>query len=127
MPITVQTAKESITEPGSICTGQWASSLIIHVAIAPVIMPSMPPVTDIMTASMRNCVMMSRPVAPILIRRPISRVRSVTLTIMMFMMPMPPTRSDMPATQASSTVIIEDVEEIICASSCMERIVKLSS
>ena len=34
-------------------------------------------------------------------RRPISRVRSVTDTYMMFIMPMPPTTSEMPAMQAS--------------------------
>ena len=34
---------------------------------------------------------MLRRVAPMALRTPISRVRSVTLTSMMFMMPMPPT------------------------------------
>ena len=37
---------------------------------------------------------MSRPCAPTARRTPISRVRSVTLTSMMFMMPMPPTTSE---------------------------------
>ena len=45
---------------------------------------------------------MSRCRAPTASRRPISRVRSVTDTSMMFMMPMPPTASDTPATAASS-------------------------
>ena len=35
--------------------------------------------------------------APIAMRMPISRVRSVTETSMMFMIPMPPTRSETPA------------------------------
>jgi len=35
--------------------------------------------------------------APMALRMPISRVRSVTDTSMMFMMPMPPTSSEMPA------------------------------
>ena len=39
--------------------------------------------------------MMSRLRAPIAMRMPISRVRSVTDTSMIFMMPMPPTRSEM--------------------------------
>ena len=39
-------------------------------------------------------------------RKPISRVRSVTDTSMMFMMPMPPTISDTPAMPASSVVIV---------------------
>ena len=37
---------------------------------------------------------------------PISRVRSVTDTIMMFMMPMPPTSSEMLAIAPKRTVII---------------------
>ena len=48
---------------------------------------------------------MSRPRAPTAIRRPISRVRSVTDTSMMFMMPIPPTMSDTEAMAASSIVI----------------------
>ena len=40
--------------------------------------------------------------APIAIRKPISRIRSVTLTNMMFMTPIPPTTNDTPATQAIS-------------------------
>ena len=41
-------------------------------------------------------------VAPSAFRTPISRVRSVTLTSMMFMMPMPPTSRLTPAIPASS-------------------------
>ena len=43
-------------------------------------------------------------------RMPISRVRSVTLTSMMFMMPMPPTSSEMPATEPSRRVMIVEME-----------------
>ena len=39
--------------------------------------------------------------APMALRTPISRVRSVTLTSMIFMMPMPPTTSDIAATAVS--------------------------
>ena len=38
--------------------------------------------------------------APTALRIPISRVRSVTVTSMMFMMPMPPTSREMAATPA---------------------------
>ena len=41
-------------------------------------------------------------------RRPISRVRSVTLTSMIFIMPMPPTISEIEATAAISRVITAD-------------------
>ena len=44
--------------------------------------------------------------APTAIRSPISRVRSVTLTSMMFMIPMPPTSSDTAAMLASSVVSV---------------------
>ena len=44
---------------------------------------------------------MSRRRAPTAIRRPISRVRSVTDTSMMFMIPMPPTSSETEAMAAS--------------------------
>ena len=40
---------------------------------------------------------MSEPRAPIALRIPISRVRSRTLTSMMFMIPIPPTRSEIEA------------------------------
>ena len=49
-------------------------------------------------------------------RRPISRVRSVTETSMMFMMPTPPTTSEMPATTSSNTVITAEVEAIVLVS-----------
>jgi hypothetical protein len=42
--------------------------------------------------------------APIALRMPISRVRSVTLTSMMFITPMPPTSSEIAATAPSSVV-----------------------
>ena len=41
---------------------------------------------------------MSARCAPIALRMPISRVRSVTVTSMMFMTPMPPTSSEIAAT-----------------------------
>ena len=61
-------------------------------------MPNAPPATHSMMASSRNCFVMSRRRAPSDLRRPISRMRSVTLVSIMFMMPMPPTSSDMLAT-----------------------------
>ena len=60
-------------------------------------------------------------------RRPISRVRSVTLTYMIFMMPMPPTTSDMPAMHARRMVMRSVVELSIVASSSCERMLKSSS
>ena len=61
-------------------------------------MPTMPPVTESVAASTRNWVRMSRRRAPSALRMPISRVRSVTDTSMMFMITMPPTNSEIAAT-----------------------------
>ena len=53
-------------------------------------------------------------------RSPISRVRSVTETSMMFMIPMPPTSSDTPAIAASSVVIVLVVSvRTLAISSCV--------
>ncbi len=48
---------------------------------------------------------MSQVFAPIAMRMPISRVRSVTDTSMMFMIPIPPTSSETDAMAPSSMVI----------------------
>ena len=58
--------------------------------------PMAPPIKQIVAASTRNCSKMVRRLAPMALRMPISRVRSATETNMMFMMPMPPTKSDNP-------------------------------
>ena len=68
----------------------------------PSVTPIAPPAIESVSASIRNCVRMSRPLAPIAMRIPISRVRSVTDTSMMFMIPIPPTRSEIDAAEASS-------------------------
>ena len=69
-------------------------------------MPATPPVTLRNTASARNCSSTCSRRAPIAMRRPISRVRSVTDTSRMFMMPMPPTTSEIEATAASSSAMM---------------------
>ena len=65
--------------------------------VMPSTTPISPPTAESITASTRNWVMMSDLRAPSARRMPISRVRSVTLASMMFIMPMPPTSSEMPA------------------------------
>ena len=64
--------------------------------------------------------------APIAMRRPISRVRSVTLTSMMFMMPMPPTSSETPAMAASRLVNVAVLSACALAISVRLRIWKSS-
>ena len=126
-PVIVHTANDSTTEYPSITTGQFATNLTIAEAKQPNTTPIKPPVTLIIIDSIRNCIIMSRSRAPMLIRRPISRVRSVTETYMIFIMPIPPTSSEIPATQASKIVIISLVLFIMLLSSCCERTVKSSS
>ena len=70
----------------------------------PAITPAMPPKIDTSTASTRNWVRMSLRRAPTALRMPISRVRSVTDTSMMFITPIPPTSSEIAATSPSSVV-----------------------
>ena len=53
--------------------------------------------------------------APIAILSPISRVRSVTETSRMFMMPMPPTTSDIDATAARSSAMMRLLPSAVCA------------
>ena len=60
-------------------------------------------------------------------RMPISRVRSVTLTSMMFMMPMPPTMSDTLAMAPSRMDMTLAVAVMACASSSWVRTVKSGS
>ena len=70
----------------------------------PITTPIDPPISDSSTASSRNWPRMSLRWAPIALRMPISRVRSVTVTSMMFMTPIPPTSSEIAATAPSSSV-----------------------
>ena len=87
-------------------------------ATMPRIMPSNPPTELSETASIRNWVRISRPCAPTAIRVPISRVRSVTLTSMIFIIPMPPTTSDTPAIAPSNPAMTSAVAVAASAISC---------
>ncbi len=65
--------------------------------VNPTATPSKPPVPASTTVSIKNCQVMSRRLAPKVRRIPITRVRSVTVASMIFMMPMPPTKSEIAA------------------------------
>ena len=61
--------------------------------------------------------------APTALRMPISRVRSDTLTSMMFMMPMPPTSSEMLARPASIAVSVpRSVDRIPSVCACVKTV-----
>ncbi len=100
---------------------------MVFAATMPVMIPMMPPTALSEIASIKNCVRISRPCAPTAMRVPISRVRSVTLTSMMFMIPIPPTINEMTATPASSAVIVSVVAVAVAAISSWVRTVKSSS
>ena len=89
--------------------------------------PTKPPTMLSITASTRNCSRMWRLLAPTAMRMPISRVRSVTETSRMFMMPMPPTSSEIEATLSSRLVITLLALSEALAMSLRLRTVKSSS
>ena len=126
MPMSVHTAKLRIMLHTGMLTGRLKLAQA-NVPAQPTIMPSMPPVTLIMMLSMRNWLLISMPRAPTDIRRPISVVRSVTLTSMMFIMPIPATISENAAATTRMMVMESIVLDMVSIISCWERIVKSSS
>jgi len=86
---------------GEISTAHPRTFVMTNELPTPSMIPIIPPSMLKTIASIRNCRCTSSSVAPIAMRIPISRVRSVTDTSMMFMMPMPPTSSDTLAIEAN--------------------------
>lgn len=72
--------------------------------------PIKPPIKLRVIDSARNCNNTSFVLAPTDIRIPISRVRSVTETSIMFIIPIPPTIKETPAIAPSRSVSVEAVE-----------------
>src|SRR5512135_1117640 len=105
MPMKPENPKASTIDSGDTTVGQPDIEEMTIDVETPVMMPMMPPMRDRVSASMMNCSLMSHVFAPMAMRMPISRVRSVTDTSMMFMMPMPPTRSETDAMAPRSRVI----------------------
>ncbi len=77
-----------------------------------------PPSRQIVAASVRNCISMVRRLAPMALRMPISFVRSATDTNMMFMIPMPPTKSERPVMNNPTAAMVpatrlNDLQELV--------------
>ena len=72
----------------------------------PTITPMIPPILVSMAASVRNWKRMTFFLAPIAFFRPISLVRSVTDTSMMFITPIPPTSREILAIQISCVLVL---------------------
>ena len=105
MPTAALTVKASAGDHQEITAGSWSNAADRPSdPPTPSAMPITPPIVVSSTASSRNCSVMSRVRAPTALRRPISRVRSRTLTSMMLLTPTPPT-SRLIAAMAASTVV----------------------
>ena len=113
-PVANAQPKASSTGPGENTIGVPKACSAAATARPPAT-PMTPPSAETTTASVRNCCRMSRMRAPVAMRTPISRVRSVTLTSMMFMTPMPPTSSEIAAIEPSRIV------SVFCVSVAVSR------
>jgi hypothetical protein len=89
----------------------------------PMATPSAPPMLVSITASTRNWARMRRRRAPSARRTPISLVRSVTETSMMFMTPMPPIRSAMPQMPTEALAMVPVSRSKV---SCIEALENIS-
>src|SRR5215216_4720720 len=98
------TPKARATDQPVMAAGTGESRPTRRAAPTPSRMPTTPPLTVRATASSRNWRSTSRVRAPTALRSPISRVRSDTLTSMMFITPTPPTTREIPAIEASTRV-----------------------
>ena len=95
-PTPTETEKATTTQTGETCEGRAGKKVrTARLIRLPLKMPITPPVPVSVIASIRNCARISRRLAPTALRMPISRVRSVTETSMIFMTPMPPTSRPM--------------------------------
>src|SRR5690348_8497348 len=91
-PIEHDTEKAATVQNNDMLAGsEWKAARMDQVMMPPMMIPTMPPIAHKVIASRVNWNRMLRLVAPIALRTPISRVRSVTETSMMFMTPTPPT------------------------------------
>ena len=84
---------------------------------SPARIPASPPMVVNTVTSVRNCLTMSDRVAPSARRTPISRVRSVIVANMMFMIPIPPTKSEMNAIRPMKIMNIRRVARACSSSS----------
>ena len=89
--------------------------------------PAMPPTTLTTTASARNCMTMTCALAPSALRVPISRVRSVTLTSMMFIRAIEAPKSVMSAISAAPLLTELSDSMSIAEMLSLRRRLKLSS
>ena len=118
IPLAMEKRPASIAAAGLIAVGEPFSIEMILESITPTSTPTRPPRLVRTTASVRNCPSIAPFPAPIAFLSPISQVRSVTDTSMIFMTPIPPTSSDIPAIHMS-IILVDWLSCCICfACSC---------
>ena len=102
IPVIKEIEIARITASASIVTGKsnWAIAILPMIAKPK---PIKPPIKHIIAASEINCPSMVLLVAPIALRIPISRVRSLTDTNIMFIIPIAPTKSASPVIKNPAT------------------------
>src|SRR5690349_14312453 len=98
IPTTEETPTPRTAEATLTSNGNPISAEMTYASPNPVATPIAPPIAVTVTASIKNCVRISLRRAPIALRIPISLVRSVTETSMMFITTIPPTTSEIAAT-----------------------------
>ena len=107
MPTTIENTTETTMDSELIATGTEAILEISCARAMPIPTPMIPPMLVSTEASVRNCARMLPFFAPIAYFSPISRVRTVTDTSMMFITPIPPTSREMLAIQISMVLVEE--------------------
>src|SRR5437870_13245526 len=102
-PTLAETINPAATAHNLITEGIPIRAVMPLAKVTPKITPKAPPTSDMVADSIRNCNSTSERRAPIALRIPTSRVRSVTETSMIFMMTMPPTTSEIAAIPIMAT------------------------
>ena len=100
------------------CVVTPANCFMPHDAIQPKIIPTIPPIKVSMNDSVKNCIFISFSSAPIAFLKPISLVLSVTVVSIMFIIPIPPTTSEIPAIDASKIVNVFVTEDAVFTIDC---------
>ena len=126
-PMTTQTLKDNSIDHSGTILGIEKSGKTHSEAAIPSNTPKIPPVTLIMMDSIRNCTLITKPVAPTAILKPISFVRSVTDTSMMFIIPIPAINNEKPAAIPRISVTVSIVDDRVSIISACERMVKSSA
>jgi hypothetical protein len=127
IPTVAATPKETIIEIGEIIVRIPVNSVMALASTMPRIIPTIPPARLIMVASARNWKTISVFLAPVAMRMPISRMRSITDASMIFIMPMPPTSKLIPAIAPRTILKMSRVRCSCFSSSSGTRISKSST